>query len=1164
MLTALLACLLCLQNALDLSAFFAPSLSCPPGPGSLTFFFFVSPVFRASFASTRVLAPFLVCIMTFLPSLDIVDGRLSQCMSVIFLLITKLKALGLESDAISSRALSSSHVSSPPATPKGKVTAALEGENAASPTHEATPAALSPRSPRAEFGSAVAPTSNANAAVAGAAKPATGKKPHALTVGGGSTTNVAPFVGAQPNKAKRPMVPPRNKSVSSGPESATAGVTSENTVATVAPIRISEPVPTDPEERKKFYVIRIQAAARGYLARRKLSRQIKEQKEVSALFKADPAALKKLIRLQATIRGMRTRNLPVLRARRRRNEIAGEIFRTEDTYVNQLQVLVDIYMKGLEELGESVISAAKLRSIFSDIKVILGYNNVILKMLTERTKTWYTSGQAVGDIFGKLADFLKTYTAYVNNYNESMNVLQDQMMNNPAFAAKINECRMNERVKGMEITSFLIMPIQRLPRYVMLLSDLFKNTPESHIDYERLIVALKKVEGVASYVNTKKREAENLLGVTTVARHLVGLESMAEFTQPHRRYVRQGFLQETDATSISLKALRTRYFFAFNDILVGTKESTGVLSRSKIPANGFDIDGLRDSDAQFKYLYRFPLLGALINELPEQNKVTNMFELVQSPTPLVIQSAAQQSSASNSSASNGTGDSTSTNGGTSSTATSTQGSAPQKLILVAPTPQLKDEWIHDLDEIVMTCLEKHRSRIGVTPAEERTTLPDNLRTPTFTGILHKRTESGEWKKNYFVLCADVLMYYPNVQAGMNPESTVVPKKIPLILASVMSVPLMDRSYSMRLFTKERVYILSADTAHERMQWVNMIRAAIAKRLVEIEARQRQQNEANLQAHTAAHATQHTSLIGGSVAGGLKSAAESPQSTPAASTKVSKRDRKEKEAAAAAGNDAAPSSKDAQALGIIAMVAAGSSPAPATTNASGRESPRKRSESTTPATEKKSRKKDKEKTASIGKTGKAKTLSGATSAAVAAELKSQSSSPAPTTSSDEQHENGTHSEEGTAASSEGKNGKTISRSSSKKEKEEKEKKSTLRKKKKAAAEEGGSEEQTQKIFKSGEVYKFSSGSEKVVKQKMTLQDGTLKLYKSSKSKAVQSINLLLVQPVSSHLETTTVKETAIHQFTLITPERKFVFGCDSEEEANSWIETIQLAHEALGR
>lgn len=1146
-------------------------------------------------------------------------------MSVIFLLITKLKALGLESDlpsASSFRHTPSGGVSSPPMTPKGKIAGASDGGDSSSTSPGDHSARVTPRSPRHGFGAHAGDASHAYGANAANTSGATGSGSHVnapgikpvgekprLTIGGAAANQaahnaaVASQASNNANK-KRPTVPPRMKSVSSnGDLSVQSGMVSNSNIAisgatsgqqtptaTQAAARVTEDIPTDPEERKKYLAVRLQSSARAYLARKKMNRIFKEQREVVARLSSSAGSqdLAKVIRLQATVRGMLTRNLPVLRLRRKRNEIANEIFRTEDTYVSQLQVLVEVYMGGLEELGDAVIPAAKLRSIFSDVKVILAYNGVILKMLTERMATWYQRGQTVGDIFGKLADFLKTYTAYVNNYNESMNVLQDQMMNNSAFANKINDCRANPKVKGMEITSFLIMPIQRLPRYVMLLSDLFKNTPQTHADYEPLQGALKKVEGVASYVNTKKREAENLLGVTTVARHLVGLESMAEFTQPHRRYVRQGFLQEAEPTSISLKSLKTRYFFAFNDILVCTKESTGVLSKSKIPTNGFDIDGLRDSDAQFKYLYRFPLLGALINELPEQNKVTNMFELVESPTPLVIQSvvaatsSSQQNGSSSSSSSNNNaqqGGSSGASGsdapnnsggssGTSSTASSSQANSasPKKLILVAPSQQTKDEWIHDLDEIVMTCLEKHRSRIGVTPSEERTELPADMRTPTFTGILHKRSESGDWKKNYFVLCQDVLMYYPNVASGVNPDQVVTPKKIPLILASVMSVPLMDRSYSMRLFTKERVYVLSADTAHERMQWVNTIRAAIAKRLVEIEAKQRAQNEAAMQAHVAATAPAQTTLIGGSLKNATSTEANSTSttSTTPSSTKVSSsKKHKEKNGgdnahasesgADHSGTNGTSSSKDPSALGVIGMAASGNSTAT-------RESPRSRSHSSTPAgSEKKSRKKDKEKSATIGKVGKSKTLSSATASAAAAELKANSSSSngeesgSPRTSGTEDNEAG-------EKKGSNKHSKQSSPGSSKKE--EKDKKSTLRKKKKADAAAAAAE--VHKIAKTGEVYKFSSGSEKVAKQKMTLTDGILKLYKSGKSKAVGSIDLLLVQPISSNIESTTVKDATVHQFTLITPERKYVFGTDSEEEAQSWIETIQLAHEALGR
>jgi hypothetical protein len=41
-------------------------------------------------------------------------------------------------------------------------------------------------------------------------------------------------------------------------------------------------------------------------------------------------------------------------------------------------------------------------------------------------------------------------------------------------------------MKGMDLQSILIKPIQRLPKYVLLLKDLYKHTEKSHIDYENI------------------------------------------------------------------------------------------------------------------------------------------------------------------------------------------------------------------------------------------------------------------------------------------------------------------------------------------------------------------------------------------------------------------------------------------------------------------------------------------------------------------------------------------------------------------------------------------------------------------------------------------------------------------------------------------------------
>jgi len=722
---------------------------------------------------------------------------------------------------------------------------------------------------------------------------------------------------------------------------------------------------------------------------------------------------------------------------------------------------VTVYMKALEGLGESVLPQAKMRSIFSEIKVILSYNQLILNMLQARLQKWFENGQMLGDIFLRFTDFLKVYTAYVNNYNESMSTMQDQMINTPQFSETLQQCREHASVGGMEMSSYLIMPIQRIPRYVMLLTDLFKNTPESHKDYQPLKDALTKMENVAQYVNKKKREAENLLGVTTVARHLVGLDSPAEFNQPHRRYVRQGFLQEVDAANVNPKSLKTRYLFLFNDILVSTKEYTGVLSRSKVPSTGFDIDTLRNTDAQFKYLFSFQLLGALIHEIPEQNKVGNMFELVEASTG-------------------------------------------KKLLLSAPSPQVKDEWIQDLDEQIMSCLEKHRSRIGVPLGEERVELMSDQKVPALTGTLYKRSESGAWKKRYFILTQDVLTYYPDIVSSV--DSHVVPKTVPLVFAGVVTVPLMDRPFCLRLFTKERVYVLSAETAHERLQWVNMIRSSIAKRLTELDLKLKASNSVNMVL---------TGNNGGSGSTIGVSLAES-----AASTRLSRG----KGSETSATTDI-PTNPDLNAM--IAGVLGGSSSSPA---------------SPAPTSERR-RKKDKS-----GSTKKSKTVSGipaelaaynaAQASSAASEDDSAPSSPA-ASSTQGSEEQATPSEPG-----EKRNGKKSS----------KEKGSRKKKLKR--------DQTISKIAKTGDIIKFSSGSSKVVKQKMTLKNGELQLFKAGKSKPYSVIDLLLAQSPSNNIESTSVKDATVYQFTLITSDRKYVFGADSEEEATAWVDIIQLARDAL--
>ena len=70
-----------------------------------------------------------------------------------------------------------------------------------------------------------------------------------------------------------------------------------------------------------------------------------------------------------------------------------------------------------------------------------------------------------------------------------------------------------EKCNGMDINSYLVLPIQRIPRYVMLLEQMYKYTPETHPDHDDLGQVVVDIRDVADYVNDKKRAAESQMQV---------------------------------------------------------------------------------------------------------------------------------------------------------------------------------------------------------------------------------------------------------------------------------------------------------------------------------------------------------------------------------------------------------------------------------------------------------------------------------------------------------------------------------------------------------------------------------------------------------------------------------------------------------------------------
>jgi len=219
------------------------------------------------------------------------------------------------------------------------------------------------------------------------------------------------------------------------------------------------------------------------------------------------------------------------RLRERRSHIAQEILATEQNYVKTLTELFTKWETPLRKALETkaIISKEEIRNIFSNSEVLMGFHQMLLTSLDERITNW-SDGTEIGIVFLEKAPVLKLYVEYVNNYDNSVKTIADCLANKNFENFLIETVGL---VDTYPLSTLLIQPIQRIPRYEMLLSDLVKNTWENHPDMESLQKALALIKANAQFVNAQKKrfeDSQKLLEIQTKV-------GMTDLFVPHRGVV---------------------------------------------------------------------------------------------------------------------------------------------------------------------------------------------------------------------------------------------------------------------------------------------------------------------------------------------------------------------------------------------------------------------------------------------------------------------------------------------------------------------------------------------------------------------------------------------------------------------------------------------------
>ncbi|KYQ90374.1 pleckstrin (PH) domain-containing protein [Tieghemostelium lacteum] len=303
-----------------------------------------------------------------------------------------------------------------------------------------------------------------------------------------------------------------------------------------------------------------------------------------------------------------------------RNRCFKEIISTEETYVQVVEKIVKVFYEQLlwnaKYSPTPYLTLENISTIFSTISEVYVFNKELLKRLKERAEAW-DHRQKVGDIFVSLSHFLKVYKTYCLNYDQAIECLQNAKKNEKfqLFIKSILDHPDNQGTQSLE--SLLINVVQRIPRYILLLQDLFKHTWSDHVDYENLKTAIKMVTIVANEVNSSIKMAESQSKVLEIQKNLVGFDQ--ELVCPSRHFIKRGVISNCKLdTNRFTKDSDEMIYLLFNDsLLLVTGNSS-------------------DSRLQFKYFFELTDNQTRVKDMDDSQVIKNSFQLISGVVTLIF------------------------------------------------------------------------------------------------------------------------------------------------------------------------------------------------------------------------------------------------------------------------------------------------------------------------------------------------------------------------------------------------------------------------------------------------------------------------------------------------------------------------------------------------
>eukprot|EP01084_Bolivina_argentea_P075300 136508_1 len=235
--------------------------------------------------------------------------------------------------------------------------------------------------------------------------------------------------------------------------------------------------------------------------------------------------------------------------------IEHEIVTTERNYCAGLNILLNELILPIFE--NKYVNTKYKSTMVSSIPSLLQFHN---GFLTELNTAFNSKHHSIANTFNKYilqnkSEFVNIYLKFVRDYNSILDLLGTTLHGNKLLDQFIKRMRKEKK----SLLSYLILPIQRIPRYILLLRDLKR----CDANYDHIECALEMITEIAETFNSEQRKIENIADCIKIQSSLHGLKYSIVDPSNNRKF-------EGKFKFIEKHSHHQREFYVFNDIVIIT------------------------------------------------------------------------------------------------------------------------------------------------------------------------------------------------------------------------------------------------------------------------------------------------------------------------------------------------------------------------------------------------------------------------------------------------------------------------------------------------------------------------------------------------------------------------------------------------------------------